>query len=626
MSDPCGNSWAVLRRLSGFRQTGEHQFMARCPAHDDKTASLSIGEGHDGKILLHCQAGCESSDVLLALGLVSSDLFPTGGVAITTEVSGNRIVATYDYRDVSGTLKYQVVRYEPKDFRQRRPLPGGGWDSHGPGKGECLPYRLPEFAAEETVYIVEGEKDADNLWKIGLPATCNHGGAGKWPKELIPYFRGKRVVILPDNDTPGQKHAALVARSLSGIAESVKVINLSELPDKGDVSDWLKGREPVTARTIFSDMVANTPEWIPETTEHSRIALVDRADNLDPEPVDWLWPDWLAAGKMHILGGKPGAGKTTIAMSLAAKVSCGGLWPDGSPTTAGNVVVWSGEDDTSDTLVPRLIASGADLKRVFFISGVMENGVRRCFDPANDVDALRRKVSDIGNVRLLIIDPIVNAIAGDSHKNAEVRRLQPLVDMCVTEGTALLGITHFSKGTAGREPTERLTGSLAFGALARVVMIAARHHDDNEPGILCRAKSNIGTDRGGFEYILHQSGLVNRPNIIASSVLWGNPKDGTARELLASVEDSGENSEDWKDGCALDEAKDFLRDFLADGPKPSKEIQREARDLMLSGITLRRAKKALGIVNRRFEFRGKYSWELPGEEIGPEVPRLIKSS
>ena len=225
------------------------------------------------------------------------------------------------------------------------------------------------------------------------------------------------------------------------------------------------------------------------------------------------------------------------------------------------------------------------------------------------------------------IDPIVNAIAGDSHKNAEVRRgLQPLVDMCVTEGTALLGITHFSKGTAGREPTERLTGSLAFGALARVVMIAARHHDDNEPGILCRAKSNIGTDRGGFEYILHQSGLVNRPNIIASSVLWGNPKDGTARELLASVEDSGENSEDWKDGCALDEAKDFLRDFLADGPKPSKEIQREARDLMLSGITLRRAKKALGIVNRRFEFRGKYSWELPGEEIGPEVPRLIKSS
>ena len=219
MSGPCRNSWEVLRRLSGFRQTGKHQFMARCPAHDDRTASLSIGEGNDGKILLHCQAGCESSDVLSALGLVSSDLFPTGGVSITTEISGNRIVATYDYRDVSGTLKYQVVRYEPKDFRQRRPLPCGGWDSHGPGKGECLPYRLPEFAHEETVHIVEGEKDADNLWKIGLPATCNHGGAGKWPKELAPYFRGKQVVILPDNDTPGKKHATLVARSLSGVAK-----------------------------------------------------------------------------------------------------------------------------------------------------------------------------------------------------------------------------------------------------------------------------------------------------------------------------------------------------------------------------------------------------------------------
>ena len=262
---------------------------------------------------------------------------------------------------------------------------------------------------------------------------------------------------------------------------------------------------------------------------------------------------------------------------------------------------------------------------MFFISGVMENGVRRCFDPANDVDALRQRISDIGNVRLLIIDPIVNAIAGDSHKNAEVRRgLQPLVDMCATEETALLGITHFSKGTTGREPTERLTGSLAFGALARVVMIAARHYNDNEPGILCRAKSNIGPDCGGFEYTLHQSGLANHLGITASSVIWGNPIDGTARELLASIETSGENSEDWNDGSALDEAKDFLRGFLADGPKPSREIKKEARDLMISERTLRRAKEALGIKVSKLGYQGKFVWKLPELGTAQNPPKVAK--
>jgi len=141
---------------------------------------------------------------------------------------------------------------------------------------------------------------------------------------------------------------------------------------------------------------------------------------------------------------------------------------------------------------------------------------------------------------------------------------------------------------------------------------------------VCSSDLNIGTDRGGFEYTLHQSGLVNRPNIIASSVLWGNPIDGTARELLASVETSYGNSEDCDDGSALDEAKDFLRDFLADGPKPSKEIKKEAHGLILSERTLRRAKEALGIEVSKLGYQGKFVWKLPEVETARNPPKVAK--
>lgn len=170
-----------------------------------------------------------------------------------------------------------------------------------------------------------------------------------------------------------------------------------------------------------------------------------RASDIVPEPIDWLWPGWLAAGKMHIIGGAPGEGKTTICLSLAATLSSGGRWPDGSKAETGNVVIWSGEDDPKDTFVPRLMASGlADCSRVHFIDGVLVGKERMMFDPARDMVSLHHKLAEVDDVRLLIIDPIVSAIQGDSHKNAEVRRgLQPIVELAESLDCAVLGITHF---------------------------------------------------------------------------------------------------------------------------------------------------------------------------------------
>ncbi|CAK9253597.1 unnamed protein product [Sphagnum jensenii] len=141
-----------------------------------------------------------------------------------------------------------------------------------------------------------------------------------------------------------------------------------------------------------------------------------------------------------------------------------------------------------------------------------------------------------------MIDPIVAAVSGDSHKNSETRRcLQPLVDMAAATGTAILGISHFSKGSAGKNVTERVIGSLAFGALPRIVMAAAKLEANKGGGrIFCRAKSNIGADDGGFHYELQQLELPNHRGLITSRVCWGAPVEGTARELLAEDETAGD--------------------------------------------------------------------------------------
>lgn len=346
-----------------------------------------------------------------------------------------------------------------------------------------------------------------------------------------------------------------------------------------------------------------------DATQGGPKCILTRADSITPEPITWIWDGWLAAGKLHILAGAPGTGKTTLALAMAATVTCGGRWPDGSRAISGDVVMWSGEDDPTDTLVPRLMAMGAERRRVHFVSGMADAQGRRPFDPAKDIPALAQVMQSI-DVRLLIVDPIVSAVAGDSHHNAETRRgLQPLVDLAGARNCALVGITHLSKGTAGRDPVERVTGSLAFGALARVVMLAAQQQGE-DGRVLCRAKSNIGPDTGGYGYELRQDRVPGYANLSASSVVWREAVQGTARELVGQTEEAGDDQ-----GT---DAANFLHDFLRYGSRPAKDIYRDAEAAGFSRDAMKRAKRRIGAHAVKQGMSGGWVWRLSDAEGSAE--------
>jgi hypothetical protein len=244
---------SILDKFSNVTASGD-EYSALCPAHDDRTSSLSIAE-KSGKILIHCHAGCTAEAVVDAVGLKMSDLSPQPS-------KKSEPTQTYDYTDEEGKLLFQVCRFDPKDFRQRKPDGNGGWLWKVEDVRKVL-YRLPELLATDQttpVFLVEGEKDADRLAKLGFMATTNSGGAKKWRHEYSESLNKRRVVIIPDNDDVGRRHAQDIAKALCKTAAGIRIVELPGLPKKGDVSDWLNSGG--TADELKQLMKA-TENWVP---------------------------------------------------------------------------------------------------------------------------------------------------------------------------------------------------------------------------------------------------------------------------------------------------------------------------------------------------------------------------
>ncbi|EKS73142.1 TOPRIM domain-containing protein [Burkholderia sp. SJ98] len=423
---------------------------------------------------------------------------------------------------------------------------------------------------KERIVIAEGFATAASLYEAtGLPVAVafdcgNLRSVAAAVKANLPP--NCKVTIAADDDAgtagnPGISAATEAARAVDGLL-AVPDFGEDRPAGSSDFNDLAKhaGLEAVK----FCIAAATRPGGVAsDKKRRSPTVNLSCAADVTPEPIHWLWPGWLPAGKLSILAGQPGCGKTTIAISLSAAISKGAEWPDGTRCkTPGNILIWTGEDGIADTLVPRLMAAGADLRRVFFVESVTDEiGELQPFDPSRDVPILAERIESIGGASLLVVDPIISVVNGDSHKSGDVRKsLQPLIDLGSAHGCAILGITHFSKGSKGSSPTERILGSQAFGAAARMILIAGKD-DSSDRRIFAKSKCNIAGDTGGFEYAIET--LDAQDGLASSRITWGEPLDGSAKEILRELEaDENETEQNDDRESKFERARCMLYEWL----------------------------------------------------------------
>ena len=334
------------------------------------------------------------------------------------------------------------------------------------------------------------------------------------------------------------------------------------------------------------------------------------AADVTPQPVEWLWPGRVALGKLTLIAGEAGLGKSQLSIAMAAAVTTGGEWPCGDGRAPeGNVIILSSEDGAADTVVPRLMAAGADRERVELVSTVRDEQSRRSFDLSADLALLDQKISEIGDVKLIIIDPISSYLGPrvDSHVNAAVRAvLEPVSEMAARLRIAIVAITHPPKGT-GTTAINRFIGSIAFVAAARAAFMVTRDAEDEIRRLFLPVKNNLAPLGKGLAFRLEQRLVAD--GIVGSSVAWETETVTiTADQALQAADDRGGG------GGAGADAEEFLREALAGGALAVIDLKADGKEAGLSWATIRRAKDRLGVVAQRKSHgrdgAGRWTWAM----------------
>jgi len=538
-------------------------------------------------------------------------------------------MVTYGYRDESGTLLYQKVRLEPKDFRLRRPDGQGGWTYNLDGTRRVL-YRLDELQDREAVVLCEGEKDADCLWSLGIPATTTRDGAKTQPgknwrseyTEQLVAAHVERVAATPDNDEAGRVYATDAAAACDAAGITAKVVDLPGVPPKGDVSDWLDAGHTkeellalLRATPAYDPDVAGDADGVSDRVndqaKRQRQVILTPASAIPMRPVRWLWENRLALGTLALLGGREGVGKTICAYTLSAGITRGTLPGDylGTPRA---VIVAATEDSWGHTIVPRLMAAGADLDLVYRVDVTSIEGTDTTLSLPCDLAALEQVVREV-RAGLIILDPLISRLDAtlDSHKDAEVRlALEPLVKLAEAADALVLGLIHVNK-SASSDPLTLLMGSRAFAAVARAVLFVLVDPDDESVRLLGQPKNNLGrTDLPTLQFRIVGKKVADTAEgpVWTGKLEWLGESDRSIREAVEAS---------TGDRTATDEAADWLEDYLTsvDGTQDSNIIREEGRTAGHSKNVLYAAKKKLRITSDSRGFPRKAHWSLP-----PVVP------
>ncbi len=355
----------------------------------------------------------------------------------------------------------------------------------------------------------------------------------------------------------------------------------------------------------------------PDAAERRKTELISvNAANIPMRAIEWLWPDRLAYGKLGLLGGLPDMGKGLITAFMMACITTRQEYPcgEGAPPRVGRVLYLSAEDDIEDTIIPRLMAAGADLTRIEIIKCVRTEGKDKSFSLVTDLDELRAKIEMYGDVEAIFIDPVASYTGGgkvNNHMNSEVRSfLTPLTDMAAEKHIFVLGVVHFNKKADVTSAMLRISDSLAYVAAARHVYVVVNDPEIEGQRLFVKAKNNLSTDNKALSYFTQakQVGFDDKlqKEIWAPYVVWGTEhRKVTANEAMAA-ENTGNSKH------AKREAREFLTERLAGGPVKSQELREEAEQLGISWATLRRAQTDLKIKAHKPKgrFDGEWVWEI----------------
>ena len=360
-----------------------------------------------------------------------------------------------------------------------------------------------------------------------------------------------------------------------------------------DAHDFIEARITATA-----ELADNEPLVRPE---------IVRLSDVQPESVEWLWPGRIAIGKLTLIAGNPGLGKSLVTLDIAARITRGAAWPDNQwePQTAGGVVLLSAEDDLGDTIRPRLDSHLADVSKIVALQSIggadAEGDYKRAVDLARDTEHLRAAIKTVDNCRLVVVDPI-SAYLGktDSHKNAEVRAvLAPLAELAADTRVAVLCVSHLRKGEG--QAIYRTMGSLAFVAAARAAWIVTEDNANPRRRLLLPAKNNLAPDTEGLAFAVESLGVDGAP-----VVTW---EPGAVTISADDAMDGGRK----KHGPAPDEreeAAEWLQSELASGARPAKELLDDGKGMGFTERTLQRAFRSINGQREKRGFSGGWLWSV----------------